>query len=112
MTSFVDSHCHINFPELYQNIDDIFSHFRDIFGDFGFGGFGRSGRTGGGQRVNRGSNLRVKVKLTLEEIVKGAEKKIKVKKGTITITFLNPLTTKTYYTIEIPSFTKDGIPVR
>ena len=62
-----------------MNMEDIFSHFGDIFGDFGFGGFGRSGRSGG-RRVNRGSNLRVKVKLTLEEIVKGTEKKIKVKK--------------------------------
>jgi len=63
-----------------MNIEDIFSHFGDIFGDFGFGGFGRSGRSGRGQQVNRGTNLRVKVKLTLEEIVKGCEKKIKVKK--------------------------------
>ncbi len=39
-------------------------------------------------------------------------KKIKVKKGAITITFLNPLATKTYYTIEIPSFTKDGVAVK
>lgn len=63
-----------------MNVEDIFSHFGDIFGDFGFGGFGRSGRSGRAQQVNRGSNLRVKVKLTLEEIVKGTEKKIKVKK--------------------------------
>ncbi len=64
-----------------MNMEDIFSHFGDIFGDFGFGGFGgRSSRSGRGQRVNRGSNLRVKVKLTLDEIVKGTEKKIKVKK--------------------------------
>jgi molecular chaperone DnaJ len=63
-----------------MNIEDIFSHFGDIFGDFGFGGFGRSGRSGRTRQVNRGSNLRVKVKLSLEEIVKGTEKKIKVKK--------------------------------
>ncbi len=63
-----------------MNIEDIFSSFGDIFGDFGFGGFGRSGRSGRGHQVNRGSNLRVKVKLTLDEIVKGTEKKIKVKK--------------------------------
>ena len=64
-----------------MNIEDIFSHFGDIFGDFGFGGFGGSSRSRrGGRPVNRGSNLRVKVKLTLDEIVKGAEKKIKVKK--------------------------------
>ena len=58
------------------------SHFGDIFGGGGFGGF--SGFGGGsrsrGRRVNKGSNLRVKVRLTLEEIANGAEKKIKVKK--------------------------------
>ena len=62
-----------------MNMDDIFSHFGDIFSDMGFGGFGGSSR-GRQKQVNRGSNLRVKVKLTLEEIVKGAEKKIKVNK--------------------------------
>ena len=63
-----------------MNMDDIFSQFGDIFGGFGggFGGFGGSSR--GGKRVNKGSNLRVKVKLTLEEIANGCEKKIKVNK--------------------------------
>lgn len=64
-------------------MEDIFSQFGDIFGGHfgggGFGGFGGSSR--GGQRVNRGSNLRVKVKLNLQEIAKGAEKKIKVRKS-------------------------------
>ena len=48
-----------------MSMDDIFSHFGDIFGGHfgGFGGFGGSSR--GGQRVRRGSDLRVKVKLTL-----------------------------------------------
>ncbi len=66
----------------FTNMEDIFSHFGDIFGDFGFGGFGGgfSGSRGGRQRVNKGSNLRVKVTLTLEEIANGVEKKIKVKK--------------------------------
>ncbi len=67
----------------FTNVDDIFSHFGDIFGDFGFGGFGGFGggsRGRGGQRVNKGSNLRVKVTLTLEEIAKGTEKKLKVNK--------------------------------
>ncbi len=66
-------------------MDDIFSQFGDIFGGHfggggfgGFGGFGGSSR--GGQRVNQGSNLRVRVKMNLSEIAKGAEKKIKVKK--------------------------------
>lgn len=59
-----------------MNMDDIFSQFGDIFGGGGFGG----GSRGGGRRVVRGSNLRVKVKLNLQEIAKGAEKKIKVNK--------------------------------
>ena len=62
-----------------MSMDDIFAHFGDIFGSFGgFGGFGGGGRSA--RRVNRGSNLRVKVKLNLEEIAAGVEKKIKVKK--------------------------------
>jgi len=62
-----------------MTMDDIFSQFGDIFGGhFGFGGFS-SGR-GTQQRVNRGADLRVKVKLTLKEIATGVEKKIKVKK--------------------------------
>ena len=60
-----------------MNMDDIFSQFGDIFGGaFGFGG----GGNGGGRRVNRGSNLRVKVKLNLNEIAHGVEKKLKVNK--------------------------------
>lgn len=63
-----------------MTMDDIFSSFGDIFGDAfgGFGGFGGSRR--GSRRVNKGSNLRVKVKLSLHEIANGAEKKIKVTK--------------------------------
>ena len=63
-----------------MTMEDIFSQFGDIFGGAfgGFGGFGGSG--GRRQRVNKGSNLRVKVKLTLEEIANGVEKKIKVNK--------------------------------
>ena len=61
-----------------MNMEDIFSQFGNIFGGH-FGGFGGSQR-GGGQRVRRGSDLRVKVKLTLSEIATGVEKKIKVKK--------------------------------
>ncbi len=64
----------------FHNAEDIFSQFGDIFGDFFGGGGGR--RSGGsrGRTVRRGSNLRVRVKLSLEEIVNGAHKKIKVKK--------------------------------
>ena len=61
-----------------MNMDDIFSQFGDIFGGAfgGFGGFGGSQ----GRRVMKGSNLRVRVNLTLEEICNGVEKKIKVKR--------------------------------
>ena len=68
-----------------MNMEDIFSQFGDIFGGGGgspfdsfFGGGG--GQSRGGRRVPKGSNLRIKVKLTLEEIANGAEKKIKVNK--------------------------------
>ncbi|MEW4922850.1 molecular chaperone DnaJ [Algibacter sp. 2305UL17-15] len=64
-----------------MNMDDIFSQFGDIFGGGGFGGGGFSGfGGGGGQRRVKGSNLRIRVKLTLEEIANGVEKKIKVKR--------------------------------
>jgi molecular chaperone DnaJ len=63
-----------------MTMEDIFSSFGDIFGDAfgGFGAFGGSRRSG--RRTNKGTNLRVKVKLTLQEIASGAEKKIKVTK--------------------------------
>ncbi len=64
-----------------MSMDDIFSHFGDIFGDsFGFGGFGNRGGGRGGRKVYQGTNLRVKVKLNLQEIANGTEKKIKVNK--------------------------------
>ena len=56
-----------------MNMDDIFSQFGDIFGG-SFGGFGG----GGGQRRAKGTDMRIRVKLTLEEIAAGVEKKIKV----------------------------------
>ncbi|WP_026713332.1 molecular chaperone DnaJ [Flavobacterium daejeonense] len=62
----------------HMNMDDIFSQFGDIFGG-GFGGFGGGGSRGGVRRP-KGSNLRIKVKLTLEEIANGVEKKVKVKR--------------------------------
>lgn len=61
-----------------MNMEDIFSQFGDVFGG-GFSGFGG----GGGRRSKRafkGSNLRIRVKLTLEEIAKGTTKKVKVNK--------------------------------
>jgi len=61
-----------------MNMDDIFSQFGDIFGG-GFGGSFGGGRSGG-SRAARGTNLRVKMKLTLDEIASGVKKKIKVNK--------------------------------
>lgn len=60
-----------------MTVEDIFASFGDIFDD-AFGGFGgfSSGRRS--RRVNKGSNLRVKVKLTLQEIASGTEKRIRV----------------------------------
>lgn len=66
-----------------MSMDDIFSQFGDIFGGAFGGGFGSFGGGGGsrrGRRVNRGSDLRVKVKMSLKEIAHGTEKKIKVNK--------------------------------
>ena len=64
------------------SMDDIFSQFGDIFGGRGgFGGFSGFGGFGGGRRgprVNRGSDLRIMVKLTLEEIAKGTSKTLKI----------------------------------
>ncbi|RXJ50598.1 molecular chaperone DnaJ [Gelidibacter gilvus] len=60
-----------------MNMDDIFSQFGDIFGG-GFSGFG--GGFGGQQRRVKGSNLRIRITLTLEEIANGVEKKLKVKR--------------------------------
>ena len=61
------------FGQAGMNMDDIFSQFGDIFGSAFGGGFG-----GGGQTRSRGSDMRIRVKLTLEEIATGVEKKIKV----------------------------------
>lgn len=65
-----------------MSMDDIFSMFGDIFGGSGFGGFGGfgGGSRSRGPRQHRGSDLRVKVNLTLNEVLNGVEKKIKVKK--------------------------------
>lgn len=63
-----------------MDMDDIFSQFGDIFGGaFGGGGFGGGG---GGRRtrVMKGSNLRIRVKLNLEDVANGAQKKVKVNK--------------------------------
>lgn len=68
-----------------MDINDIFSHFSDIFGDMGFGGFG--GFSGGAHRQSRprykGGDLRMKVKLSLQEIATGVTKKFKVRKNVV-----------------------------
>ncbi|MBP3317096.1 MAG: molecular chaperone DnaJ [Alistipes sp.] len=61
------------------SMEDIFSQFGDIFGGRFGGGFGGFGG-GGSRRVNRGSDIRVKVKLTLSEIANGTTKKLKISK--------------------------------
>ena len=69
-----------------MSMEDIFTHFGDIFEGAGFdlGDLGNMFMGGGGRsrgpRVRRGSDMRVKVRLTLEDIAKGCEKKIKVRK--------------------------------
>jgi molecular chaperone DnaJ len=66
-----------------MNMEDIFSQFGDIFGgadESPFGSFFNGGRSGGGRRQRRGTDLRIKLKLNLEEIANGVEKKIKVKR--------------------------------
>ena len=70
-----------------MNMDDIFSHFGDVFGDDSFGSFFGGGRRGGGgggrrQTGQRGTNLRIKIKLTFEEMAKGVTKNVKLKKNT------------------------------
>ncbi len=68
-----------------MSMEDIFSQFGDIFGGGGgfggFGGFGSGGRSSARPRQSKGSDLRVKVKVTLADVAKGVEKKIKVRKA-------------------------------
>ena len=70
-----------------SNMEDIFSQFGDVFGDDAFGSFFGGGRSrgGGGSRARgqRGSNLRIKMKLTFEEIANGVTKNVKVKKNVV-----------------------------
>ena len=66
-----------------MDMNDIFSQFGDIFGDEGFGGFfGGGGSRSKSSRATgqRGSNLRIKLKLSFEEIANGVNKKVNVKK--------------------------------
>lgn len=65
-----------------MTMEDIFEQFGDVFGGGGgaFGSFFGGGHSGGRTRGTRGSNLRIKLSLTLEEIAEGVKKTIKVKK--------------------------------
>lgn len=77
----------------FTNVDDIFSTFGDIFGQSGGGGGSvfdeMFGRGGGGQRRRQtqvgqpGSDLKLRLKITLEEVAAGVEKKLKIKKYTV-----------------------------
>ena len=65
-----------------MNLDDIFQMFGDVFGGRGFSGFGAG--FGGGRSTHhqqhRGTDLRLKVKLSLQEVNSGVTKKFKVRK--------------------------------
>jgi molecular chaperone DnaJ len=64
-----------------MDMNDIFSQFGDIFGEESpFSSFFGGGSSSGGKRMRKGSDLRIKLKLNLEEIANGVEKKIKVKR--------------------------------
>ena len=71
------------------SVEDIFRNFGDIFGGhfggsggggFGFGDIFGFGGGGSGRRVERGSDIRIHLKLTLEEIMSGVDKKVKITK--------------------------------
>ena len=63
-----------------MSMEDIFAQFGDIFGDVGgFGGFGGGGsRRQARKRVNKGSDLRITVKVTLKDVMNGVDKKLKI----------------------------------
>ena len=72
------------------SMDDIFSMFGDVFGGrggfggSGFGGFGGfGGSSSGGKKQYRGSDLRLKVRLSLQEVATGTTKKFKLKKDVV-----------------------------
>lgn len=61
-----------------MSMDDIFAHFGDIFGGGSFGGFGGAAGSSRRRRTPKGTDLRIKVKLTLKEIAEGVTKKLKI----------------------------------
>lgn len=62
-----------------MNMEDIFSNFGDIFEDAFGGSFSFGGRRAQSNSFLRGSDLRIKIKLSLEEITRGSDKKVKLK---------------------------------
>ena len=67
-----------------MSMEDIFAHFGDIFGDMG-GGFGggyssSSGSARPRKHVNKGTDLRITVKVNLKDIMNGVDKKLKIPK--------------------------------
>lgn len=71
-----------NSSDQHMNMEDIFSQFGDVFGGGGGSPFDSFFGGGSRKRQRKGSNLRIKLKLTLEEIANGVEKKIKVNRLT------------------------------
>jgi molecular chaperone DnaJ len=73
-----------------MDMNDIFSQFGDVFGEDMFGGFfgggGGSRSRSSRSRGQRGSNLRIKLKMNFEEIANGANKQVKVKKHVLCTT--------------------------
>jgi len=67
---------------IHMSMDDIFSQFGDIFGGSPFESF-FGGSSRGGRRRGRGSDIRIKLKISFEEIAKGIEKKIKIKRSVL-----------------------------
>lgn len=62
------------------SMDDIFSRFGDIFGG-GFGGFGGfGGASQGGRRTSRGSDIRIRVRVSLKDVMNGVDKTVKINK--------------------------------
>ena len=68
---------------VHMSMDDIFSQFGDIFGGSPFESFFGGSSSQRGQRRTRGNDIRIKIKLTYEEIAKGIEKKIKIKRSLV-----------------------------
>lgn len=66
----------------HMDMEDIFSQFGDIFGDiFGGGGRGSYGRASGGaprKKTNKGTDLRITVKVSLKDVMNGVDKKLKI----------------------------------